>query len=287
MGGVGAGDVFIDACGETVPVSSLSPWQLPMAMCCPCCIGDPCSENRRNWYVSQMQTFIGIISIVEIVIFIIEVVLSGTAESILDVPSGTLAVMGGKVASLIAAGEYWRLVTPVMLHAGIFHLVVNIFTQCMFGIQLEREWGAAQISVIYIAGGIYGNVLSVLFAPNALSIGCSGAIFALFGAQVSYIVGMWRQLGDLQKKMLILSLGLSFLFIAAFSFSVGVDMSAHLGGFLVGNVLGLGYNSHLWSEDNWWHKHGKVISWSTVGATLVLSCIYFWHNEELGYGQDL
>ena len=35
-------------------------------------------------------------------------------------------------------------------------------------------------------------------------------------------------------------------------------MSAHLGGFLVGNVLGLGYFSHLWAEDNWWHLHGKV-----------------------------
>jgi membrane associated rhomboid family serine protease len=47
---------------------------------------------------------------------------------------------------------------------------------------------------------------------------------------------MWRQLGDLQKKMLLLSLGLSFLFIFAFSFGVGVDMSAHLGGFLAGLV---------------------------------------------------
>ena len=57
--------------------------------------------------------------------------------------------------------------------------------------------------------------------------------------QVAYIVGMWRQLGDLQKKMLLLSLGLSFLFIFAFSFGVGVDMSAHLGGFLAGLVRDL------------------------------------------------
>ena len=103
---------------------------------------------------------------------------------LLDVPSDVLFVMGGKVASNIAAGEYWRLITPIMLHAGLFHLLINVFTQCMFGIQLEREWGASQIAVIYAVAGIYGNVLSVLFAPNALSIGCSGSVFGLFGAQV-------------------------------------------------------------------------------------------------------
>ena len=347
MGGVGPGDVFIDACGETVPVlafvcapphqprardcwgrrrccfrvlspvfapflpplspflpaflppslslppstprgqvASLSPWQLPLAMCCPCCIGDPCSQNRRNWYVAQMQTFIGIITILQILIFILEVALAASWSAILDVPSPVLAVMGGKVAPLIAAGEYWRLVTPIMLHAGIFHLLINCFTQCMFGIQLEREWGAPQIAIIYVTSGIYGNVLSVLFAPQALSIGCSGAIFGLFGAQVAYITGMWRSLGDLQKKMLILSLGLSFIFIFAFSFSVGVDMSAHLGGFICGMVMGLGYFSKLWAEDNWWHQHGKVIAFGMVAATIIIPAIYFWHNEELGYGNS-
>ena len=44
-------------------------------------------------------------------------------------------------------------------------------------LQLEREWGALQISVIYIVSGFYGNVLSVLFSPESLSIGCSGAVF--------------------------------------------------------------------------------------------------------------
>ena len=64
----------------------------------------------------------------------------------------------------------------------------------------------------------------------------SGGRAVRCAGQVAYIVGMWRQLGDLQKKMLLLSLGLSFLFIFAFSFGVGVDMSAHLGGFLAGLV---------------------------------------------------
>lgn len=194
-----------------------------------------------------------------------------------------LAIMGGKVAPLIAAGEYWRLFTPVMLHAGFFHIAVNIFTQCMFGIQLEREWGAFQISVIYIVAGFWGNILSVLLSPQSLSIGCSGAVFGLFGAQCAYIVGMWRQLGDLQKKMLVLSLGVSFLFIMLFSVSAGVDLCAHFGGFIAGNVVGLGFFSHLWPEGGWWANYGKYIAFGATGVTSVIAVVYMWHNTELGY----
>ena len=210
-------------------------------MCCPCCIGDPCSGNRRAWYLSQLKSFMGVISCVEFVVFLGEVYFSGTWSAFLSVPTNTLVMMGGKVAGLIASGEYWRLITPVILHSGIMHVTINIFVQCMFGIQLEREWGSAQVALIYLAGGIYGNILSVLFSPGSVSIGCSGAIFGLFGAQVAYILGMWKSMGDLQKKMLTMSLGISALFICIFSFSVGVDMSAHLGGFLVCIVIGLGY----------------------------------------------
>lgn len=85
----------------------------------------------------------------ELLIFFLEVWFSGTWSGFLSVPTDTLVMMGGKVAGLIAAGEYWRLVTPVVLHAGIMHVTINIFVQCMFGIQLEREWGAAQVALIY------------------------------------------------------------------------------------------------------------------------------------------
>jgi hypothetical protein len=52
-------------------------------------------------------------------------------------------------------------------------------------------------------------------------------------------------------------------------------------------VMGLAYFSHLWSQDNWWHQHGKVIGFGMVAVTIIIPAIYFWHNEELGYGQDL
>jgi len=86
--------------------------------------------------------------------------------------------------------------------------------------------------------------------------------------------------------MLTMSLGISACFICIFSFSVGVDMSAHLGGFLCGIVIGLGYFSHLWGESHWWSHHGKVIAYGTLATTTLIALVYFWHNPELGYKGD-
>ncbi len=55
------------------------------------------------------------------------------------------------------------------------------------------------------------------------------------------------------------------MFIFIFSFSVGVDMSAHLGGFLCGLVIGLGYFSHCKKPKpesvSWYHARARKLSY--------------------------
>lgn len=54
-----------------------------------------------------------------------------------------LNTFGAKNAALIVYhGEYWRLLTPVFLHAGVIHLLVNILIQFRVGVLLELQWGA-------------------------------------------------------------------------------------------------------------------------------------------------
>jgi len=82
----------------------------------------------------------------------------------------------------------WGLITSMFLHDGFFHLFANMLTLYFFGSFLARLVGDRWFWLIYIGGGILGNIffvaLGTLIDPDSLSlaIGASGAVFALGGA---------------------------------------------------------------------------------------------------------
>ena len=92
-----------------------------------------------------------------------------------------LLVFGAKVNSSIIAGEYWRLLTPVFLHAGIVHLLINCYSLYAIGTSVERIFGRPRFLAVYFVAGLLGNILSFMFSPN-YGVGASGAIFGLLGA---------------------------------------------------------------------------------------------------------
>jgi len=86
-------------------------------------------------------------------------------------PDG-LDYWGAKNAyKIINDGESWRLLSPILLHGGVIHLLSNITVQldtCAFW---EKEWGSACWIVIYLTSGLGSSILSVLFKPNNISVG--------------------------------------------------------------------------------------------------------------------
>jgi membrane associated rhomboid family serine protease len=98
--------------------------------------------------------------------------------------SGVLVRSGAKVECLILApySEWYRFLTPMWLHAGILHLLSNMNCVYQTGFSLEREFGWKRIGPLYLFGGIYGTMCSLVFLPDSLMVGASGAAFALLGA---------------------------------------------------------------------------------------------------------
>ena len=92
---------------------------------------------------------------------------------------------------IIQVGEYYRLFTCMFLHFGIEHLLNNMLVLFVLGSRLEQAIGKIKFLLIYLIGGVLGNVISLLIELRtqdfAVSAGASGAVFAVMGAMI-YIV---------------------------------------------------------------------------------------------------
>src|SRR4030042_5053081 len=102
--------------------------------------------------------------------------------------SGDMIWQYGQVNGfIIYNGWYWQLLTSMFVHASIAHLAGNMLFLFIFGLRGEEMFSLPEYVLIYLLGGLTGNLLSLVFLPlNVPSAGASGAIFAMFGACTIY-----------------------------------------------------------------------------------------------------
>ena len=145
---------------------------------------------------------------------------------------------GACFAPLVEEGEVYRLFTAMFLHFGVEHLIGNMLLLIFLGDTLERVVGPVRYLMIYLLGGLGGNVLSCYIAIRqknyAVSAGASGALFAVIGALVYLVLRKKGDVEEISGKRLLLMAALS---IAQGFTESGIDGYAHIGGFLCGVLL--------------------------------------------------
>jgi len=144
-------------------------------------------------------------------------------------------LFGAKVNGAIAAGQVWRLITPIFLHAGLWHVGVNMYSLYALGPAIEGFFGSARMAVIYLLSGISGVIFSLAFS-SAPSVGASGAIFGLLGALGTFLYRHRQSFGAAGRFHL-----RQILLVAVINLGIGlmpqIDNWGHLGGLLGGILL--------------------------------------------------
>ena len=145
--------------------------------------------------------------------------------------SDSMILQYGQVNAFVFQGYYWQLFTSIFVHASIAHLVGNMLFLFIFGLRAEEMFSLPEYLGIYLVGGVVGNVVSLAFGPNLLSVGASGAIFSLFGACVIYDRHSVRQ-------SILGALAYAFFLLILSGLSSGVNDLAHIGGLGFGLLVG-------------------------------------------------
>ncbi|RMF48854.1 MAG: rhomboid family intramembrane serine protease [Anaerolineae bacterium] len=140
---------------------------------------------------------------------------------------------GVKYGQFIAEGQVWRLLTPLFLHGGIWHIGFNMYALYVLGPSLERFLGHVRFLLLYLLAGFGGNLLSLYLTPEP-SLGASTAIFGLIAAQAILVYQnrfLFPNPNQAIGSMMRLAI-LNFLI----GLSPGIDNWGHLGGFLGGGA---------------------------------------------------
>lgn len=165
---------------------------------------------------------------------------------------------GAKVNSYInGQHQWWRFVTPIFLHGGLPHLLMNMYGLWVIGPYVEKLYGSAKFVVFWVLTGIAGVVASYLSVQpgihnagpigrfffkshDAISVGASGALFGLIGVLFVFGIKFRHELPEGFKR----AFGTGMLPTILLNVFIGymipvIDNAAHMGGLVMGALLAL------------------------------------------------
>ncbi|KAG2023575.1 hypothetical protein CC2G_001213 [Coprinopsis cinerea AmutBmut pab1-1] len=165
--------------------------------------------------------------------------------------------------------QWFRFITAIFLHAGIIHLLLNMLAQFTLSAQIERDMGSTGFLIVYFAAGIFGNVLGGNFSLVGIpSVGASGAIFGTLAVTWVDLLAHWKYQYRPVRKLVFMTIELAI--GVAIGFIPYVDNFAHLGGFLMGLLVGTIFYPVISAS-----KRHKTIMWGFRLAAIPLVILLF------------
>ena len=238
----------------------------------------------------EYKSFIFIITIINIITYILTLILFGVKE--IDTNTSFLTPKNLEKFSLSSSemkknkltGSY-RWITNCLLHGNFLHLLMNTISLLIFGTLTEALIKTLNITIIYILSGLIGGLFSLL-AENTQSVGASICIYGVFGAFIAFFIMKWKEADNIfgpSGKCCMFSFFCFFIFFSLFIQigSIGntnINVYGHLGGLLSGYFIGCilivpQNNDDCMCFD---YKFWKIFSLVILLAFTVLGGVYFY-----------
>ncbi|MDG6954510.1 MAG: rhomboid family intramembrane serine protease [Nitrososphaerota archaeon] len=173
---------------------------------------------------------------------------AGTAFAFVSVDGVPLTYLLLQFNGLVMRGWIWQLVTSIVVAPPTWPGLLDVGFNAMALVWLDGFFTLAysknQYYAVFLATAVAGNVVSLVNGPRAASFGASGGIFGLLAGVISFDVATNRKVDfTLVAWFVVIFVVSSFLFAS-------VDWLAHMGGTLLGLVLGYAIGRRREADDS-------------------------------------
>lgn len=166
-------------------------------------------------------------------------VVTGTGERPAAVEALLFPQMAG--AGLLDIEQPWRVITPILLHFGLVHLVFNLGWWWLLGGVIERFQSSFQLAMLTLGIGLVSNAAQFYVSGPAFG-GLSGVIYGLIG--YLWLYGLTNPAAGYQLRPAIVNFMLLWM-VLGFTGLVGpVANTAHLSGLLAGALVGVVFGGY-------------------------------------------
>lgn len=180
----------------------------------------------RNYPVTSL-----LLGLTTVVFLLTQLVYFGQATS-----AQTIFNVGGMLGAYVKYDptQLWRLVSPIFVHIGWQHFLLNMLSLYFMGRMVEDIFGSKNYLLLYVLSGVMGNVFTLFLTPNVVAAGASTSLFGLFAA-VAF-------LGYQSKNHYLNQIGRSYFTLIVINmvfslFSPDTSLAGHLGGAVGGLLL--------------------------------------------------
>jgi rhomboid protease GluP len=177
----------------------------------------------------------------------------------------TLIDAGANLAGTRQDVSHWRWLTAAFIHVSLLHIAMNMWVLIQIGVLSERTIGGGVLAAAYVLTGVAGNMASTIYNDwrqrELTSAGASGAIMGLIGIAASFA---WRTGQRGIARSLLMNVG----FVLVLGIGLNLDNAAHIGGFVIGALIGL-------ARARWPAPLPRWLSGVLIGIAAALSAAAF------------